>query len=114
MPLLALCFLMVYLPYPGSSNAMRLAGSNACGTRRTCPFLPFPGYDGRVSSASTTKHIRLSIPSHDEGADGVVRSITGGANGYRMEREWDPEPCGCGWHVLCNPERIGMLRDKQR
>ncbi|CAM9779437.1 unnamed protein product, partial [Hapterophycus canaliculatus] len=23
-------------------------------------------------------------------------------------REWDPEPCGCGWHVLCNPERIGL------
>lgn len=31
-----------------------------------------------------------------------------------MEREWDPEPCGCGWHVLCNPERIGMLRDEDR
>lgn len=31
-----------------------------------------------------------------------------------MEREWDPEPCGCGWHVLCNPERIGMLRDEGR
>lgn len=36
------------------------------------------------------------------------------ADGYRMEREWDPEPCGCGWHVLCNPERIGMLRDDER
>ncbi|CAN0132511.1 unnamed protein product [Scytosiphon promiscuus] len=36
------------------------------------------------------------------------------ADGYRMEREWDPEPCGCGWHVLCNPERIGMLRDESR
>lgn len=36
------------------------------------------------------------------------------ADGYRMEREWDPEPCGCGWHVLCNPERIGMLRDTAR
>lgn len=31
-----------------------------------------------------------------------------------MEREWDPEPCGCGWHVLCNPERIGMLTDEHR
>ncbi|CAM9327937.1 unnamed protein product [Sphacelaria rigidula] len=36
------------------------------------------------------------------------------ADGYRMEREWDPEPCGCGWHVLCNPERIGMLTDEAR
>ncbi|CAM9336327.1 unnamed protein product [Ectocarpus fasciculatus] len=36
------------------------------------------------------------------------------ADGYRMEREWDPEPCGCGWHVLCNPERIGMLTDEHR
>ena len=31
-----------------------------------------------------------------------------------MEREWDPEPCGCGWHVLCNPERVGMLRNEDR
>lgn len=31
-----------------------------------------------------------------------------------MEREWDPEPCGCGWHVLCNPERISMMADKRR
>lgn len=36
------------------------------------------------------------------------------ADGYRVEREWDPEPCGCGWHVLCNPERIGMLNDEGR
>ena len=33
---------------------------------------------------------------------------------YKMEREWDPEPCGCGWHVLCNPERISMMTDKRR
>lgn len=36
------------------------------------------------------------------------------ADGYRMEREWDPEPCGCGWHVLANPERVGMLTDEGR
>ncbi len=22
---------------------------------------------------------------------------------------WDPEPCGCGWHVMCDPERIESL-----
>ncbi|CAM9803913.1 unnamed protein product, partial [Laminaria digitata] len=35
-------------------------------------------------------------------------------DGYKMEREWDPEPCGCGWHVLCNPERISMMTDMRR
>ncbi|CAB1110983.1 unnamed protein product [Ectocarpus sp. CCAP 1310/34] len=46
--------------------------------------------------------------------NGTKATRDGDANGYRMEREWDPEPCGCGWHVLCNPERIGMLTDEHR
>lgn len=48
------------------------------------------------------------------GTAAILGKSRGGADGYRMEREWDPEPCGCGWHVLCNPERIGMLRDNDR
>ncbi|CAM9570516.1 unnamed protein product, partial [Ectocarpus sp. 12 AP-2014] len=46
--------------------------------------------------------------------NGTRATRDGDADGYRMEREWDPEPCGCGWHVLCNPERIGMLTDEHR
>ncbi len=27
---------------------------------------------------------------------------------------WDPEPCGCGWHVLCTPERLESLNTASR
>jgi protein arginine N-methyltransferase 7 len=32
----------------------------------------------------------------------------------RIEKEWDPEPCSCGWHVICNQERFLSLHDKVR
>lgn len=93
-----------------------------------CPP-PLPAEDAAVSSNTTLKRDRS--PGHTEecppcapttsngGAGAGVAAAGGGkrtfdADGYRMEREWDPEPCGCGWHVLCNPERIGMLRDEER
>ncbi len=25
------------------------------------------------------------------------------------DNSWDPEPCSCGWHVMCTPERIESL-----
>lgn len=77
--------------------------------------------DGTTPSKSTLKRGR-SPGSAEECSVGLAPSCGRGlragavadADGYRMEREWDPEPCGCGWHVLCNPERIGMLTDKAR
>ena len=64
--------------------------------------------DGRAPGHTALK----KSDAEENGGEGSV--TLGSAEGYRMEREWDPEPCGCGWHVLCNPERIGMLRDEER
>lgn len=97
-------------------------------THAALPSLPEEHADAALSKKATLKRNRS--PSHTEepptniannGDAPFAASAAGGkgkrpydADGYRMEREWDPEPCGCGWHVLCNPERIGMLRDEDR
>lgn len=94
-------------------------------TRLSPPSLPEEQADATLPKKATLKRNRS--PSHREeptianngDALAAAASAAGGrrphdADGYRMEREWDPEPCGCGWHVLCNPERIGMLRDEGR
>lgn len=97
---------------------------------RCSPSLP--AEDAAVSTKTNLKRDRspgqteeecppcaAPIAGNGSGAGAGV-AATGGkkrtfdADGYRMEREWDPEPCGCGWHVLCNPERIGLLRDEER
>ncbi|CAM9508741.1 unnamed protein product [Chrysoparadoxa australica] len=36
------------------------------------------------------------------------------SDGYRDEREEPFDPCGCGWHVLCNLERLAQLNNADR
>eukprot|EP00611_Tribonema_gayanum_P011743 TRINITY_DN220_c0_g1_i5.p1 TRINITY_DN220_c0_g1~~TRINITY_DN220_c0_g1_i5.p1 ORF type:complete len:579 (-),score=121.49 TRINITY_DN220_c0_g1_i5:40-1776(-) len=49
-------------------------------------------------------------------APGAKRACprTASNTGYKLEDEWLDEPCGCGWHLVCSPERLCALNNQAR